>query len=206
MSARPAEAAGRVRAAKCDEELRQLSGEGRRIIDVPGSRRLTDEPAVDGPRARELFCRLSGGDRGRDRQGKLRGEPGQPELLLRHSGNVPVVAGQSHAEAVAEAECAVVPAAGFDLGQRKIGPLGKLRSEQPSDQLGRELRAFGPRGHASSLQKSGKSSDVLADRSEDARAEVSLILHLCEPAPRPRSLKVKRNRHARTEIAATMDH
>ena len=80
------------------------------------------DPAADRPRAREVGGRGAERDRFGHRQRQLRGEHGQPALLLVDRRHVGLGRGQAHRELGPEPVGAVVPAVRLDRHDRQVAP------------------------------------------------------------------------------------
>src|ERR1700722_11697797 len=104
------------------------------------------------------------GERDRDGKRQMRGQSRQPLMLLVDLSGGPFDARQSDAHVVAEAIDCVVGPAGADALDGKVGPFGKLRSEQTSDEGGVDVDLGG-------MHFSGAHEDLLGEFQERSLVE-----------------------------------
>ena len=129
-----ARAAGDIDPLHRGDELRESERRIMEIRDALDDRVLAGKPSANRPAPGVTLSRRPHRKRDRDGKRQMRRESRQPQVLLVGLRGGPFDARQSHGHVVAEAIDRVVGTAGPDPLDGEIGPLRKLRGEQPAHQ------------------------------------------------------------------------
>ena len=143
---------GGVDGSQGQHEVSQVERGLHGVVELVERRHGAGEPLHDAPRVGEGLVRLARRDRHRHGQRELRGDDGQPGLLLGHGVHRPVDAREPHGEVVAEPVERVVRARRRHPLDGQVRPLRVLAREQAR---ARALRPCRPRRRASSAGPRG---------------------------------------------------
>ncbi|CAM5663716.1 hypothetical protein SSPIM334S_07255 [Streptomyces spiroverticillatus] len=115
------------------EEGRQL-GRGGGVLGFGGGGAAV-EPAGDGPVVRVGVRGSAEGEGGGDGEGEVRGDAGEPAVLLDGLAGGPVAPGEADGHVVAEAVDDVVGAGGGEGAEGEVGPGGELLLEEGAGEV-----------------------------------------------------------------------
>ena len=162
------------------KERRNVASERHPVVDGFREHILACEPLVDEPRVLVAVSRRADRDRARHRHVEVTRDLRQPLGLLAHLGNGPRDPWESDAQVVAQAEDRVVGAGGRGSSERQPSKLGKLVSEERSDEVGidRYLVAVEApaRRISAHVQTAGKPAERIAMTRSSSKPS-------CAPAP-----------------------